>query len=155
MGTFKGGRGISQYQRYSCLFPHLRSLYFKQGQDGCLFKHKINDVQQANKRGWFEKRQVLLTISSWHLYKCQNHFSHSIDCMELFVDIFLPSLKPNQILPQKRQKKNKKKKDENKKKKNHATWGNCPSNIEKKLPSQNLGYLHLTRQICTCSAGRV
>ena len=108
MGTFKGGRGISQYQRYTCLFPHLRSPYFKQGQDGCLFKHKINDVQQANKRGWFEKRQVLLTISSWHFDKCQNHFSHSIDCMELFVDIFLPSLKPNQILSQNLPKKKKK-----------------------------------------------
>ena len=54
--------------------------------------------------------------------------------MELFVDIFLPSLKPNQILSQNLQKKNKKKKDESKRKKNHATWGNRPSNIEKKLP---------------------
>lgn len=54
--------------------------------------------------------------------------------MELFVDIFLPSLKPNQILSQNLQKKNKKKKDENKKKKNHATWGNYPSNIEKNSP---------------------
>lgn len=52
--------------------------------------------------------------------------------MELFVDIFLPSLKPNQILSQNLPKK--KKKDENKKKKNHATWGNCPSNIEKNSP---------------------
>ena len=46
--------------------------------------------------------------------------------MELFVDIFLPSLKPNQIPSQK--------KNENKRKKNHATWGNCPSNIEKNSP---------------------
>lgn len=61
--------------------------------------------------------------------------------MELFVDIFLPSLKPNQILSQNLKKKKKTKIRERK----TMQLGEIAPQILKKLPSQNLGYVHLTR----------
>lgn len=54
--------------------------------------------------------------------------------MEFFVDIFLPSLKPNQILPQKRQKKNKKKKMKIRKRKTMQLGEIAPQILKKNSP---------------------
>lgn len=54
--------------------------------------------------------------------------------MELFVDIFLPSLKPNQILSQNLQKKNKKKKMKIRKRKTMQVGEIAPQILKKNSP---------------------
>lgn len=54
--------------------------------------------------------------------------------MELFVDIFLPSLKPNQILSQNLQKKNKKKKMKIRKRKTMQLGEIAPQILKKNSP---------------------
>ena len=54
--------------------------------------------------------------------------------MELFVDIFLPSLKPNQILSQNLKKKNKKKKKMKIRKRKTMQLGEIAPQILKKTP---------------------
>lgn len=54
--------------------------------------------------------------------------------MEFFVDIFLPSLKPNQILSQNLQKKNKKKKMKIRKRKTMQLGEIAPQILKKNSP---------------------